>query len=132
MKTPFPLIFLLFLTLSCQQKAEEFVEMDPSRFNVSLKARTDISTPEQVMEMFYDYSPKQGAKGIKITSKDLGSDSYRITLIHDPVQAGNQIAWKLIMHADRSKGHWRATQIQKNWKCEKGKGHRGWGIGKCE
>ena len=130
MKRFFFLFLLLLVLCSCEEEA--FVEMDPARFNISLKARTDVKTPKQVMEMFYDYSPKGTPKGIKITTKSLGSEQYKITLIHDPIEAGGQVAWKLVMLADESEGYWRATKIMKSWKCEEGKGHKGWGIGKCK
>jgi len=124
------IIFSLFILVfsSC---GEEFISIDPVDFNNKIKTRTDITTPEELITLFYNYPSEEGRPNLSISVEDFGNNEYRVTLINDKMYDDSQSGEKVIMEASRKGKIWNVSKIRKNWKCYSERGHTNWGINPC-
>lgn len=119
---------LIILLTSC---GESFKHIDTTKFNSKIQNRNDIKTPEELIEIFYDYPENEGNPKLKITCKKLDKNKFEITLIHDHLEDDSQSAVKYVMIAIKNGDMWKALEVKENWKCSNGRGHTSWGTGYC-
>ena len=119
----------MILLTSC---GESFKHIDSTKFNIKIQQRNDIKTPEELIEIFYDYPENEGNPKLQITSKKLDKNKFEITLIHDHLEDDSQSAVKYVMTATKKGDIWKVLEVKKNWKCFQGSGHTSWGTGTCD
>ncbi|MEM7298861.1 MAG: hypothetical protein AAF391_11415 [Bacteroidota bacterium] len=124
----FAVLPLIIFLSAC---TERFEIIDPAKFNRKLESRTDIETAEQLIEVYYNYSPNEGIPDIEIVSKTSDSGWVEVTLIHDRQPDDAQRAIKIVMTATLVGERWFVQQIKMNRKCYKGRGHTNWGTEWC-
>jgi len=120
---------LMLITSSCGQ--ESFNKLDTKDFNDKIANRTDIGTPEELMEIYYDRSEVEDGSTITINTVDLGKNKYEITLIHEGLPDDSVAGRKTVMTAEYTGTTWIVTEIKENWKCWEGRGHTNWGTKLC-
>ena len=128
MKKLFLIILPLLLCASC---AEPFKEINPSEFNAKIALRTDIKSPEDLVLLYFDYPENEAKPELQITTKSLQNDSFEVTLIHTKLEDDSMEGEKIILTAKLSKQQWIVTEIKRNWRCWKDRGHISWGIESC-
>lgn len=110
---------------------ENYHHINPSSFNLEVYSRSDIETPKDLIEEFYDYPDSEGEISITIQTKQIDSKKYQITLVHDHMHKTSQRATKIIMLARKKQEHWIVEDIKSNRKCYQGKGHSNWDAKSC-
>jgi len=120
---------LVLLTSSCGQ--ESFNILDTKEFNDKIADRTDIDSPEELIEIFYDHSEVDDNSTITINTIDLGENIYEITLIHEGLPDDSVAGRKIVMTAELTGTTWIVTEIKENWKCWEGRGSAKWGTKLC-
>jgi len=131
MKNLFFAFFIVLLTSSCGPDRENFEPKDPAAFNAQIADRTDISTPEELILLYYNYQEEEGEPDIKVSTVK-SKNSYEITLIHDRLLDDSMRAEKILMTAEKNGNSWAVQNIRTNWKCWEGRGHTDWGIEWCK
>lgn len=128
MKQLFGIIFTLVFLNAC---SESFKTVDAKAFNNKIANRTDITTPEELVKLYYADPERSVPAKISIHTSKLKEDSYVITLIDEGLEDDSQSAEKIIMLARQTGETWVVIQIKKNWKYEDGRGHTNWGTKPC-
>jgi len=124
--------FLLLVTLySLSSCSKSFRPLDHHAFNERIASRTDIANPEALIRLYYDWPENEHVARLSIQTDSLGGNSFRITLIHEGLHDDSQSAEKIVMYATHAGSTWNVTEIKMNWKCWQGRGHTGWGTGRC-
>lgn len=95
---PFFHILSLFLLLNSCSDTHDLI--DPTSFNEKIESRTDITTAEQLIEIYYDYPPTEGIPLLAIKSKELSNGQHEVCLIHDGHQDDALRATKIVMTAE--------------------------------
>jgi hypothetical protein len=121
---------LILLVSACSD--ESYSEIDPAEFNASIAVRTDISSAEALIEIYYNYPEEEGTTQISIESKRMNRNKVAVTLIHDRLADDSLRAIKITMIAKQVKGRWEVLSIRKQWRCYEGRGHTDWGIEFCK
>jgi hypothetical protein len=125
------ILFFMFLAAGSISCMEEFEHTDPTRFNESIAASTDISSAGQLIMLYYDYPEGEGTPDLTITQKELTDNRIEVTLIHDNLPDDSQQAIKIVMTVAQTGEIWTVHEIRKNWKCREGRGHTNWGTAWC-
>jgi hypothetical protein len=125
------LISVIPALLSLTACSESFERVDTTAFNRQIASRTDIKTPEQLIELYYAYPANEGKPGLSVQTRRLDDNRYETTLIHERLQDDSKAGVKIVMTAQTNGPAWLVTEIKRNWKCWQGRGHTGWGTGKC-
>ena len=120
---------LVLLTSGCGQ--ESFNILDTKEFNDKIADRTDIGTPEELIEIYYDRSEVDDNSTVTINTIDLGDNIYEITLIHEGLPDDSVAGRKIVMTAELTGTTWIVTEIKENWKCWEGRGSAKWGTKLC-
>ncbi len=128
MKRIFGLLISIIILISC---SESFDVKTPTEFNNKIETRTDITTAEQLIKLYYNYPPNDGTPKFEIESKDLGAGIIEVTLIHDGQEDDSQRATKIVMKAELTDEKWTVHEIKTNRKCWDGRGHTDWGTEWC-
>lgn len=124
--------FLGFLTLVFLQScSESFITRDTYAFNKKIAERTDIKTPEQLIQCYYPVSESEGKQTLSIQTDELGDNQYQVTFIQEGLQDDSPFGQKIVMTARKKGKTWIVSEIKENWKCQNGRGHRNWGIEPC-
>lgn len=128
MKRFFGFLTSILILTSC---SENFDIKDPAEFNKKIETRTDVTTVEQLIEIYYNYPPNEGKPKFEIESKELGDGLYEVILVHDGQEDDSQRATKIIMTAKLTGKKWTIHKIKTNRKCWDGRGHTDWGTEWC-
>jgi len=128
MKRPFQILFLLFILTSC---SERFNVIDPTKFNKKIAQRADISTPKELIKIFYNHPKSERMPKLTLNSRKIDKELIEITLIHDNLKDDSQRATKIIMIATLKNKKWAVIEIKTNWKCWNGRGHTNWSTDLC-
>ncbi|CAN5327384.1 hypothetical protein BH09BAC5_BH09BAC5_19770 [soil metagenome] len=128
MRQKFGLILILTFLASC---SESFNILDIKTFNDKIASRTDIKTPEELINIYYDYPAGEGNPKLTIQTRDLGDNRVEITLIHEGLEDDSQSGEKIVMTAKQIGQTWTVIEIKENWKCWDGRGHTSWGTTPC-
>jgi hypothetical protein len=122
------LILAVFILTSC---SDSYKILNADSFNNKIAGRTDIKTPEDLITLYYGFS----SQNISVTSRELATDYYQITLIHEfkgNSEGDDSVAGeKIVMTAKRIGQKWTICEIKEAWKCWSGRGHTGWGNTPC-
>jgi len=81
------LCLLATILTSC---VESFKKLDAEKFNTEISNQEDTKSPEELIQLFYNYPKDEGAPKFKISTKNLGQDKIEITLIHDHLEDNSQ------------------------------------------
>jgi hypothetical protein len=119
--------------LSCAEETskEEFNILDPNSFNRIISKRSDLHTPEQIMEFYYDYPVYESDPPFSIDTKEIENGAIEVTLVHDNMADDSIQAIKIIMVLKQQGGTWEVLEIKSNYKCREGRGHTDWGKEWC-
>lgn len=123
---------ILLVLIAFTACSEEFESKDPTAFNEKIAERTDILSPEALIEIYYNYPKTETPPLLTIKSKSLSKDKFSITLIHDKQQDDSQRAIKIVLSAQLKERKWEVKEIKINRKCWEGRGHTNWGIEWCK
>lgn len=124
-------ILSIVLFLLCVSCSENFKTLDVSEFNLTIKHRTDISSAEELIILYYNYPKEELEPDIKIISEPGKDGIIKITLIHQGLMDDSVKAIKIIMLARNENKSWSILSIKTNWKCYEGRGHQNWDIKMC-
>lgn len=128
MRQLFVLTLIVSFLTSC---SESYKTRDPKIFNQKISNRTDIKSPEELIKIYYNYTPSEGIPKLTIYAKDLGDNSFEVTLIHEGFADDSLAGMKIVMTAKQVGQTWTVIEIKENWKCLDDRGHTSWGITPC-
>jgi len=124
------LLTLLIILFACNDSAvkrevktePKVVEIDIySDINERLKKAEDIDTPVELIK--YYYGEVDNEEDVEIKVDDLGKGQYTINLIHDHIKDDSISGMRILMTAQQNNKKWTVQDIQRTWKCYKGRGH---------
>lgn len=126
------IVALSFVVFGCKQDVESFEVLDFTTFNNQISGKKDISTPEALILRYYNWSESEGEANIQVEAKEVGSDLYAITLIHDNLKDDSLFGIKIQMRAKKNTdGSWKVKTLKKNWRCRENRGSTEWGVSLC-
>jgi hypothetical protein len=119
-------IVLLVCTTSCLSRYEV---VDATSFNKTILRDLSIQNPAELMQL---YIPYEGNSNTTIEWKELKEPgTYKITLTETDLKDDSLFGIKTIMYATYDQDTWFVTELHKQYKCWKGRGHKSWNGIKC-
>lgn len=98
------------------------VESDQyTELNQRVRKAGNINTPVELIK--YYYGEIDADQDIDISVDQVEENQYEITLIQENIKDDSIAGMKIIMVANNENNQWTVLNIQRTWKCWKGRGH---------
>lgn len=112
---------------------EAYESIDVSEINIKISQNKAISTPKEIIKIYYPFEAGQeGKEEIIISERILSNGNNQVTLIHDYQLDDAVRGVKYVMELKKEKNNWIVLSLKKNWKCYANRGHVDWGIVLCD
>ena len=105
-------------------ESDQYIE-----FNQRVKKAGNITTPVELIK--YYYGEIDADQDIDISVDQLENNQYEITLVQDNIKDDSIAGMKVIMVAKSNNNEWTVLDIQRTWKCQKGRGHTNFSSEMC-
>ena len=106
------------------------VETDKyEEFNQRVRKTGNIHTPVELIK--YYYGEIDAEQDINISVDQFEKNQYQIILIQENIKDDSIAGMKVIMIAKRENNLWTVQDIQRSWKCWKGRGHTKYNTQPC-
>lgn len=107
------------------------VNEDVSGFNGMVEEMHDIKKPEDIMHRYYKYLRGDSITDYTMTVEKQPRNRFMIVAIRENLNDPSTAAEKFRMLVEDEKNHWKVVMVERNWRCNEGKGDTDWGIGMC-
>jgi len=92
-----------------------------SEFNNRLKKAENINSPIELIK--YYYGEIDAEEDIDIEVERLDGNQYKIQLVQQNIRDDSISGMMVVMFASQENDNWTVQDIQRTWKCQKGRGH---------
>ena len=113
------------------ESGEKFMSLEVDKINNTIAQFPDYLSPLEILDVYYR---TEAAEGEEITTHEdkISKTESEVTLVHSGLQDDSVESEKYVLTAKLANGEWMITKIQKNWKCQLGRGHQEFGVEPCE
>lgn len=133
-----PILLFLLIQFSCTNtsvkqeiKTEStIVETDKyAELNGRLKQAENIETPVELIKYYYGEIDAEKDVEIKVDKQD--GNNFVITLIQENIKDDSVAGMMVVMSAQLSKNVWTVQNVERTWKCQRGRGHNQYSSEPC-
>jgi len=100
-----------------------------AEFNQRVRKAGNIHTPVELIK--YYYGEIDAEQDIDIYVNQFENNQYKIILVQENIKDDSIAGMKVIMMAKRDYNQWMVQDIQRTWKCQKGRGHTKYNSQPC-
>ena len=100
-----------------------------TELNQRVRKAGNINTPVELVK--YYYGEIDDEQDIDISVDKFDNNQYKIMLIQENIKDDSIAGMKVIMLAKKDNNEWTVIDIQRTWKCQKGRGHSNFSSEPC-
>ena len=124
------IIFLSIIIVNCNKSAiKKETTIDSSvvesnqyaELNQRVRKAGNITTPVELIK--YYYGEIDADQDIDVSVDQLKNNQYEITLIQENIKDDSIAGMRIVMVAKNDNNQWIVLDIQRTWKCQKGRDH---------
>ena len=100
-----------------------------AELNQRVRKAGNINTPVELIK--YYYGEIDAEQDIDISVDQFEKNQYKIILIQENIKDDSIVGMRVLMLAKRDDNQWTVQDIQRTWKCQKGRGHTKYSTQPC-
>ena len=100
-----------------------------TELNQRVRKAGNINTPVELVK--YYYGEIDDEQDIDISVDKFDNNQYKIMLIQENIKDDSIAGMRVIMLAKKDNKEWTVIDIQRTWKCQKGRGHSNFSSEPC-
>jgi len=100
-----------------------------TELNQRVRKAGNINTPVELVK--YYYGEIDDEQDIDISVDKFDNNQYKIMLIQENIKDDSIAGMRVIMLAKKDNNEWTVIDIQRTWKCQKGRGHSNFSSEPC-
>ncbi len=129
---------LSILIINCTNsnvKAESTIDSNSDKIdkyaelNQRVRKAGNISTPVELIK--YYYGEIDADQDIAISVDQFEKNQYKIILIQENIKDDSIAGMRVLMLAKQDNSQWTVQDVQRTWKCQKGRGHTKFNTQPC-
>ena len=133
-----PILLILLIQYSCTNTSVKqeiktdstIIETDKyAELNSRLKQVGNIETPVELIKYYYGEIDAEEDVDIKVDKHD--GNNFYITLIQENIKDDSIAGMMVVMSAQLSNNVWTVKNIDRTWKCQRGRGHNQYSSEPC-